>query len=101
MNVSQAAIDAIMPKHKLLVIDPEQVKNRRVEVVAVRSVGLGLPRPRIALPIRDSAADARAGEPRHRCAPVMIPTGAPLSERHAPEFSAPNDQCILQHPASF
>ena len=32
MHVGQPAVDAIVVKHQLLVVDAEQVQNRRVEI---------------------------------------------------------------------
>src|SRR3546814_11642068 len=58
------AVDAVVIKRELLVVDAQQVQDGRVEVVAGRCVLHRLPRPFIPLPQRDPGFDSRAGEDR-------------------------------------
>ena len=58
-----------------------------------------LPRPLVALAVRDAALDAGAGQPRHRRAAVVVAAVGPLAERLPAELGAPDDQRVVEQAA--
>src|SRR5437867_1849789 len=63
MHVRQTAVDAIVAKRQLLVVDAEQVEYGRVDVVTIGRLLRRLVRPLIARPIGHAALDAAADKP--------------------------------------
>ena len=51
VNVGQAAVDAVVAERELGVVDPHQVQDRGVEVVAVGLARGGPPGPGVALAV--------------------------------------------------
>jgi hypothetical protein len=81
MHVRQPAINAIVTESQLFVVDAEEVKNRRVKVVAGGLAFDRFPGPLVALTVGDAGFDSGPGEPRDERAAVMIAPNAawPLS----------------------
>src|SRR5262249_56390050 len=77
MPVGQPPVTAVVPKRQLLVVDPQQVQDGRVQVVAVRRLRRP-PRPLVALPECGPALDARPGQPGDRRAAVVVAAGRAL-----------------------
>src|SRR5262245_40926517 len=96
VDIGNASVDAIVAKRESRVVDPHEVEDRRVQVVAVRLAGGGLPRPRVALAVGGAALDAGAGQPGDRGPAVVVATGRALGERHPAELGAPDDQGVVE-----
>ena len=101
VDVGQAAVDAVVAEREPRVVDPHQVQDRRVQVVAVGLAGGGLPGPGVALAVSGAALDAGAGEPGDRRAAVVVAAGRSLGERLAAELGAPDDQRVFQQAAGL
>jgi hypothetical protein len=86
MHIRQPPIDPVMAERQPFVVDPQQVKDRRVQVVAIRG-GSGFPGPFIAFAKGCAGADAAAGEPRAGCERVALrqwPAAGSAVEREFP-----------------
>src|SRR3954464_2633714 len=64
MHVGQTSINPIMSEREPFVVDPEEVQDRRVQVMTVGRIFDGPVRPLIARPVRDAPPDPSPGEPR-------------------------------------
>src|SRR5579871_2352157 len=101
VNVGQPAINAVVSKRELLVVDPQQVQDRGVEVVAVGLTRGRFVRPFIALAVRSASLDPGPREPRDKGPAVVIAPGAALRKRHPSELGGPDDERVFKHPAGF
>src|SRR5207237_1320564 len=99
--IGQAAVSAVVAEGQFFVIDAEQMENGCVQVVAVRFVFEGTPRPLITFAVRKSRLETRASHPGYKCAAVVIAANAALAEGHAAEFGCPNQQSILKQTAGL
>ncbi len=79
-----------------LVVDPQEMQHRRVEVVRGRLVRRRLPGPGIALAVGRPAPDAASRHPADERSAVVVPAGRSLRERHPPELRVPQDQRVFQ-----
>ncbi len=88
MDVRQAEIAALEPIGQPLVIDPEAVQQRGVEIVNMDRILGDVVAEVVGLPVRDARFDAAAGRP-HRKAPrmvvatVVLPREASLTTRES------------------
>src|SRR5436309_2832433 len=99
VNVSETAVDAVLPDGQALVIDPHEMQHRGVQVVARGYVFEGPIAELVALAMADARLDPRPGQPRHKRPAVVVAAGAPLSHRHAAELGRTNDQRVLEEAA--
>src|SRR5262245_43507636 len=99
VDVGQAAIDAVVVDAELLMIDSQEMQDRRMEVVAGGGGLDGFPGPLVASAVRDSWLDAGAGKPGNKCPAVVVATGAVLAEGHAAEFRRPDQEGVFEQPA--
>src|SRR4051812_26756726 len=63
VDVGNATVDAVMAEREARVVDPQEVEDRRVQVVAIRLAGGRLPGPGVALAVSRASLDAGAGQP--------------------------------------
>ena len=106
VNVRQAEVAALKPIRELLMVDAEAVENRRVQVVDVHRVLDDVVAVVIGLAVADARFDSAAGHPNRVAATVMVATvvvlfNLALAIDRAAEFTAPNDQCVIQQTALF
>ena len=99
MHVGQPAVDAVMTERQPLVVDPEEMENRRVEVVKAIGRLDGFPRPLVGLAVRDTRLQAGADEPGHERAAVVVAPFAALTEGHSTELGRPDQQGIVEQAA--
>ena len=78
---------------------PEQVQDRRVQVVDINFVFHDFVTVIIGGTVNHSALHASAGEPEGKAEGIMIAAVGALGEGRAPEFSRPQDQCLVQQTA--
>ncbi len=91
----RSLVAAVVVEGKFLVVQPQQVQNRGVQVVDVDFVLFGTQAQRIGRAVSHSAADAAAGQP-HRVSPgIMVAAASPFAHRHAAKLAAPNHQRIV------
>src|ERR1051325_522446 len=84
-----------MAKDQFFVIDPKQMQNRGMEIVAIGWFER-FPGPFVGLAIAGSALDARARQPSGKCAAVVVASSAALAEGHPPKLGGPNHERILE-----
>src|SRR5262249_21005750 len=82
------------------------MEDRRVKVVYVDRIARDVVAEIVSLAYRDAGFDSSAGEPNGKTARVMVAAVIGLGQfalriDGAAEFSAPNDQRVVQHPAIF
>ena len=101
VNVRQAAIDAVLPDRQSSMVDTQKVENRCVDVInlcGVLSIQ-GLVAKRIAGPVASPASDPPPTQPIGEAIRVVVPPPAPLRTGHAPKFSRPENDRVLEHPS--
>src|SRR3954462_14051356 len=90
--IRQATICAIAPEGEFFVVDPKQVQNGGVEIIIGGGIVGSFPGPFIALAVSSPGLHSRARHPSNKGAAIMIATIAALGERHAAEFSCPQEK---------
>ena len=81
-------------------VQPQQVQDRRVEVIQRMHVLDRLLAQLIRHPVAHAAAHARSGHPAREPIRIVIPPDRPLlEERHPAKLRAPNHQRVLQQSA--
>src|SRR2546421_12982748 len=96
MHIRQPPIDPVMAERQPFVIDPQQVKDRRMQVIGIGG-GSSFPGPFIAFAKRSPRPNPPAREPANRRPAIVIAAGASLTERHAAELGGPDDQRSVNH----
>ena len=101
VNVGKPEIAALKAERELLMVEAEQMKNRRVQVVNVRAVFHGIEPEFVGLADNRPGSHAAAGEPHGESVYVMIAAGrfAVFAHRRASEFAAPDHERIVQQSA--
>ena len=101
VDICQAPVAAVVAKSQLLVVNPKQVQNRRVEIVAGGFIFRRTLGPFIADTESRALFDPGARQPVYVSAAVVIAPKTALTKRHPAKFRGPNNQCIFEHPARF
>ncbi len=101
MDIGESAVDAVVAVGEPRVVDPHQMQDRRVEVIAIGLPIRRPPGPGIALAVCGPLLDAGTGEPGHRRATVVVPAGRALGKWLAAELGAEDDQGIIQQTTGF
>ena len=101
VDVGESAVDAVVTECEAGVVDPHQVQDRGVQVVAIRLTDGRLPGPGVAFAVGRASIDPGAGQPCNRGATVVVASGGALGERLAAELGAEEDQCILEQAAGL
>lgn len=100
VHVGEAALDAVVIKAELLVIEPEQVKGGRVQVVAVRGIFLGSESEIIAAAVGGASFDAAACHPGREGTGIVIAAFArALGGGLATELGGANHQSAIEQAA--
>ena len=100
-DTGQAHVEALIRNGEALVVDPEEMQHRRVQVADVNRI-LGCVIPQfIRIAVRCSGIDAAACHPHGEALDVMIAADSTLIMNHrcATKFAAPDDQCFVQQAA--
>src|SRR6266581_6344724 len=105
-DVRQAEIAALKTVGEPLVVQAEQVEDRRVEIIHVDRVGDDVPADLIRFTDDLPAFDATARQPNTERERMMVPPGhiaakarAVIAERCAAELRAAHDERALEQPA--
>ena len=102
MNVGQTELAALMAISESLVINAEQMHQRRLKIVNVDAVFGHVHAQIIGCTIADAAFDTGAGHPDRKRVGMMVPSPSrsivqvALNERCPAKFAAPNDQCVFE-----
>jgi len=101
MHVREAIVSPEKSVGQTEVVDPQQMQNRRVEIVDVHGIFDDIVGKVVGAPVRQAPPDTAAGEP-HREAPRMViaavGTGRqlPLAVHRAAKFPSPDDQRVVE-----
>ena len=79
-------------------VDAEQVQHRRVEIMNVDDVLLGVVTELVRSTVRETSPDAAARHPHGESLDVVVAAGA-LCHRRAAELTAPDDESFVEHAA--
>ena len=121
VDIGQAEVTALVAVGQLLVVETDQMQDRRIEIMDVHGPGgpvfLGRLRLQcvaigvddvvgvvIGLPVGDPGLDSSTCHPHREAARVVVPSvvlarEAALAVGGPAEFSAPDDQGIFEHAA--
>src|SRR5687767_10544320 len=99
MDVGQPTVTSIISERQLFMVDPEQMENCCMKIIAIGLVLLRFPRPLIAFSISNARFQAGSSHPGHKSAPIVIAADTSLTERHPTEFSRPDQQRIIKQSA--
>src|SRR5690606_5319481 len=96
VDVGEAAVEAVVVPGELLVVEPEQVQHRRVEVPDGGRVFLGPAAELVGRSVADAAFDAGAHHPAGEAVRIVIAAGGPFLVRgHATELGRPQHQRVV------
>jgi hypothetical protein len=102
VHVREPAVRPVVIVSQLLVIQAEQMQNRRIEIVYRRDRFDRAPPEFIGGAVADAALDARTHQPDREAVRVVIAPRRPfLMRRHAPELGGPENKDIFEHTALF
>src|SRR5205814_6208804 len=99
MHIGQPEIAAAVVEGEFLVIEAQQVKNRRVQIMHMHTVLNGVVSEFIGGAMNDAAFYTAASQPHAEPKAVMIPALGAFGSGSAPEFAAPDHEGIIQEPA--
>ena len=91
-HVGQPLIPTIVAESQALVIEAEQMKDRRVDVVDVRLVLGGAQAHGVRRADDLPAFHSAAREPHAEAVRIVVTTIAAFAHRHPAEFAAPDDE---------
>ena len=106
MDVGEPIIAAFEPVGQLLVVDAQQVKHGRVEIVYVDRVFNHVVTEIIRGAEDQPRLDAAPGHPEGKTARMMVPPEVVLANlalriSGSPEFPAPDDEGVVEQTARF
>ena len=101
VDISEAAVDAVLTDGEAFVIDAHEVEDGGVEVVAVGGAFGSLEGEVVALTIRGPGFDAGACHPSNEGAAVVITAVRSLGEGGTAEFGGPDEQGIFEEATLF
>lgn len=96
MDVGEAEVASAVMEGELLVIESEQMEDGRVEIMHMNAIVDGFISKIVGGAVSHSAFDAAPGQPHGEAEAVMVSALGAFGGGGAPEFSAPNDQSILE-----
>ena len=102
MHVGQAKVAALETVGQLRVIEPEQVEDRRVEIMDMDGVRAGVEAEVIGFAEGQAGFYAASGQPHGEGVRVMVASVvAALHHRGAAEFAAPDDERVVEQSSLF
>lgn len=101
VDVSEAAVDAVLADGELLVIDSHEVEDSGVKIVAVGGALSSLKGEVITLTVRGASFDAGSCHPGDEGATIMIASVRTLSEGSTAEFGGPDEEGVFEEATLF
>ena len=101
VNVSESEIAASVAVRQIQMIDPQQMKNRGMQVVNMNPVFYAVVSVVVRVAVCETAFCATARHPHTESLRVVVATVAALDNRSSSEFSTPDNKGIFQHSALF
>src|SRR5689334_10469692 len=105
MHVSEPELASLEAEGQPLVIDPEQMQDRRLEIVHVHRILHDIEREVVGLAVAESGLHPAARHPEGEGVGMMIAAPAlgvvdvALEKRGAAEFTAPDDEGVVEQTA--
>ena len=91
-----------MEEREPLMVEPEEVENRGVEVIEQVDILHGSAPQFVGRSMADTSLHSSARQPASEAVRIVVsPASTLLEERHAPELGAPDDECFLEQAARF
>src|SRR5262245_57726566 len=101
MDVGESEVASGIAVDELFVIEPEQVQEGGMQVMHMNRLVDGLESKLVGGAVRDAALDAAAGQPKAKPIRIMIAAVGAFRRGRAAEFTAANDEGILEEAALF
>ena len=103
VHIGQAPVDGIMTDRQALMVQPELVQHRRIDVVDLSRILAveWLVTPLVAFPMGDTALETTPGQPISENERVVVPPLARLATGHPPELGGPVNDRVLKESALF
>jgi hypothetical protein len=103
MNIGQPALNAIVIKRQLRVIQPEQMQNGRVKIVRAHRIFADVKSDLIGGAVIESRFESGPGHPAGISVLMMVAAFAieALRDWRAAEFSGPDQERVLEQAALF
>ena len=101
-NVGKSEVASLVAVNEAFVVDAQAVKGRCMKIVNRNPIMRGMKTKLVRGAICDAAFDATAGQPHGESMGMMVTPpflATTLSHGCPAEFSTPDHQGILQHPA--
>ena len=98
VNIRKPAVNSVVANGQLLMVDTQEMQNRRMDVINLRRVGAvkRLVAPLVARPVAHPPLDPPAAEPVAENIGVVVAPLAPLGARHAPELCGPENDRVVE-----
>ena len=100
-DVRESIVAATMAVGKLLMVQAHQVQDRSVQVVDMNFVLHGAKSEVIGCPVSCSTSHTSTCHPDGEAPRVMVSTVGVFGSWRTTEFSAPEDECIVEHSTLF
>jgi hypothetical protein len=103
MDIGQTIVSTSMMESQLGMVEPQQVKNRRMEIMHMNPIHLRSQAMFIRGTVNVATLDPTPCQPAGKGPGVMLPPQSfgGIIEGGTPKFGGPDDQGFLQHPARF
>ena len=101
MHVGESHVSTTESKGGLRVLDPEQIKHGRMQIVHLLFVLNCVVSPFIGFSMDRAATNASAGEPNRKTVRIVVPTICSLGEGRSAKFTCPDDQRGLEESSLF
>ena len=100
MDISEAEITARVSVCELFVVQPQRVKQRRMEIMHVHLIGDGVVSEFVGFSIGDSRPESASCNPDGKACRIVIPSRPVFFRiRRAAEFASPPNDGVLEHAA--
>ena len=99
VHISQAKVASAIPEGQFFVVDSHQMQQRRVEIVDVHFLLGGVPAEVVGGSVNESRADTSPSEAEGVAVRMMFAAVGALAGWGSAEFTAPNDQRIVEQSA--
>ena len=102
LHVGQAAFEAVVVKGQSLMLQPEQVQDRRVKIMHCHNILHGLVAEFIRRAVGVAAFYPGPGKPRGEAVGIVVAPARPgLEGWHPAKLGAPDHERLLEQPALF
>ena len=101
VHIGQPEVTSGMSPGQPFVIESHEMENRRMQVMDVDLVVLGIPAELVGGSVNRSPPDTTSGQSHGETEGVVLTTVFSLGGRRPAEFTTPDDQRIVEETAGF